>query len=214
MLSSRALTRSTDRPLPADFLQWQVRLRAWTMQARNGSPHAGVAPLLAVKQPGLGPGVSMHSIICGILPRTDHLDERTQAFRRLYEDNAAAGARAVYDHGIAYLKTYYHAVEDFDPSSITTLLPADAPVVQALKATPACALLFYVFDLDDRTEEGKFRCLQVNCRAELHDTGPLYDNVWWHNALFHGKVDNHVMVHFRHESSFDTRWGSLDRLDG
>ena len=204
---------AADRPLPAEFLEWQVKLRLWTMLDRHGSPHAGVAPLCCVQQPGLGPGVSMHSIICGLLPRADALPEKTRAFRALYEDNAEGGARAVYDAGIQYLKGYYHAAADFDPTTITSLLHRDAMVVRALRANPSCALVFYVFDLDDRSEEGRFRCLQLNCRAELHESGPLFDNVWWHNAVFHGKLDDQVMVRFVHQSTYDTRFGGLDAVD-
>lgn len=205
---------STDRPLPTEFLEWQVKLRHWTMLHRHGSPHAGVAPLCCVQQPGLGPGVSMHSIICGLLPRADALAAKTREFRALYEDHAEAGARAVYDAGIAYLKGYYHDAAAFDATSITSLLHRDAMVVRALRAMPSCALLFYVFDLDDRTEEGRFRCLQLNCRAELYEDGPLFDNVWWHNAVFHGKLDDQVMVRFVHQSTYDTRFGGLDAVEG
>jgi hypothetical protein len=207
------LRRFADRPLPPDLLEWQVRLRRWTMRTRNGTPHPGVAPLLCVAQPGLGPGVAMHGIICGLLPAAHRLSASTEAFRALYERHVAQGARAIYDAAIALLAGAYESVADYDPSSLTSLLPEASAAVRALRAERRCALLFYVFDLDDRTEEGRFRCLQVNCRAELHDAGPLYDNVWWHNALFHGKVDGHLMVHFRHESSFDTRFGALDRVD-
>jgi hypothetical protein len=212
MLST--LRRPTDRPLPPDLLEWQVRLRRWTMHTRNGAPHVGVAPVLCVGQPGLGPGVAMHNIICGLLPAADRLEQSTRTFRTLYERYAAHGARAVYDAGLAHLATAYDDVAAYDQSSITSLLPEKSPAVKALRAERRCALLFYVFDLDDKSEEGRFRCVQVNCRAELHDSGPLYENVWWHNALFHGKLDGHLMVHFRHDSSFDTRWGSLDRVDG
>ena len=66
----------------------------------------------------------------------------------------------------------------------------------------------------DRTEEGRFRCLQLNCRAELHEDGPLFDNVWWHNAVFHGKLDEQVMVRFVHQSTYDARFGGLDAVEG
>src|SRR4029453_11089254 len=141
------------------------------------SPHAGVAPLCCVQQPGVGPGVSMHSIICGLLPRPDALAAKTREFRALYQDNAEGGARGIYDAGIAYLTSYYRSAAGFDPKTITSLLHRGAMVVRALPATPSCALLFYVFDLDDRTEEGRFRCFQLNCRAELYEGGPLFDNV-------------------------------------
>jgi hypothetical protein len=203
---------ATDRPLPTEFLEWQVRLRAWTMEHRHGSPHVGVAPLVAVQQPGVGPGITMHSIICGLLPHPEQLAAKTREFRALYEDNVAQGAAAVYDRGIEYLKGYYRAAADFDPTSITTLLSRDALVVTALRVDPRCALLFYVFDLDDRSEEGRFRCLQVNCRAEVYEDGPLFDNVWWHNAVFHGKLDDQAMIRFRHQSTFDTRFGALEPL--
>lgn len=209
-----ALRRVPDRPLPPDLLEWQVRLRRWTMHARNGAPHPGVAPVLCVAQPGLGLGVALHNVICGLLPAAARLEESTRTFRALYEGHAAGGARAIYDAGVGYLAGAYEDAADYDPASITSLLPEKSAAVRALRAERRCALLFYVFDLDDRSEEGRFRCVQVNCRADLHASGPLYDNVWWHNALFHGKVDGHVMVHFRHESSFDTRFGALDRLDG
>lgn len=209
-----ALRRNTDRSLPREFLEWQVRLRAWTMVQRNGAPHPGVAPVLCVQQPGVGPGVTMHGIICGLLPAAAQLAERTKHFRDLYEQHAGSGARGIYDAGIQYLSGgYYTSPDDFDPTAITSLLPTDAPAVKALQASGRCGLLFYVFDLDDRTEEGRFRCWQVNCRAEVAERGPEFDNVWWHNALFHGKVDNHAVIVFRHESTYETRFGGLDRVD-
>jgi hypothetical protein len=206
--------RSGDKPLPPEFLEWQVKLRAWTMAERHGSPHAGVAPLLVVRQPGLGPGVTVHAIVCGLLPRADQLAEKTRDFRRLYEDHAEAGARAIYDAGIEYLKGYYQSATDFDPASITTLLHRDAEAIRALRADPECALLFYVFELDDASEERRFRCLQVNCRAELHERGALFENVWWHNAVFHGKLDEQVMVRFAHQSTYDTAFGALALVEG
>ncbi len=211
MLRSKALT--PDHPLPAEFMEWQVKLRAWTMVQRHGSPHAGVAPLVAVTQPGVGPGVSMHSIICGLLPHPSQLAEKTRQFRALYEDKAERGARGIYDAGIDYLKGYYTTAADFDATAITSLLHRDAIAVRALRADPVCALLFYVFDLDDRTEEGRFRCLQVDCRAELHESGPLFDNVWWHNAVFHGKLDDQVMIRFVHMRTWDTKFGGLEAME-
>jgi hypothetical protein len=210
----RSTVPTGHRSLPREFLEWQVRLRAWTARERNGSPHVGVAPLLAVHQPGVGPGVSMHAIICGLLPSPALLADKTAAFRALYEAAAADGARAIYDRGLDYLKEYYRAPEDFDATSISTLLPEDAAAVRALRADPTCALLFYVFELDDSAVERRFRCWQVNCRAELHSDGPIYDNVWWHNALFHGKLDGHVVVRFVHRDTYDTRFGTLERADG
>jgi hypothetical protein len=212
MLLGRTKLPFGDRPLPAEFLEWQVKLRAWTMVHRHGAPHAGVAPLCLVGRPGVGPGASAHSIICGLLPHPSALERTTAEFRAVYERNAAAGARAIYDAGIGYLRDYYRAAADFDPTTITTLLHQDAPLVRALRADPDCALVFYVFDLDDRTEEGRFRCLQVDCRADIHRDGPLFENVWWHNAVFHGKLDAQVMVRFVHRTTFDTRFGGLEEL--
>jgi len=200
------------RPLPADFLEWQVALRRWTMFQSNGAPHAGVAPLLLVRQPGLALGASAHSIICGLLPRRDQLDAKTREFRALYDEGIAEGARAVYDRGIAYLKGYYVDAADFDPASITTLLPGKLPVVEALRAESRCALVFYVFDLVDRSEEGRLRCLHVDASVEVLEGGPVYDNVWWHNTLFHGPADEHVVVHFTHRATWDTRFGAFDEV--
>jgi hypothetical protein len=198
--------------LPAGFLEWQVRLRAHTATERNGAPHAGVAPLLLVRRPGAAAGVSAHSIICGILPHPDQLAAKTKDFRRIYEEAASLGAREVYDRGLTYLKDYYRDPEDFDPWSLTTLISTDLPALKALKADGRCALLFYVFDLQDKTEIGRFRCLQVNCRAEVLETGPVFENVWWHNTLFHGKAEGCAVVHFRHESTWNTRFGQLELM--
>lgn len=205
-------TRARTRPLPRAFLDWQIALRLHTMRERNGEPHAGVAPLVAVKRPGTNAGVAVHSIICGLLPRPDLLEKRTREFRALYESGISDGARAVYDRGIAYLKDYYRSSEDFDPASITTLLRRDAPVVQALRAHPSAALVFYVFDLADQSEIGRFRCLQLDVEADVLERGPVFDNVWWHNTLFHGKTDGSAVVHFRHVGSFDTRFGAFQAL--
>ena len=41
---------------------------------------------------------------------------------------------------------------------------------------------------------------------------PVYDNVWWHNTLFHGPADEHVVVHFRHRATWDTRFGAFDEV--
>jgi hypothetical protein len=200
------------RPLPPDFLAWQVALRRRTMFEDNGAPHAGVAPLVLVRQPGLALGVSAHSVICGLLVRPELLEARTREFRELYEGGIAEGSRAVYDRGIAYLKDYYTDAGAFDRHSITTLLPKKLPLVDALRAESRCALVFYVFALADRSEEGRFRCLQLDCSAEVLEQGPVYDNVWWHNTLFHGPADEHVVVQFRHRASWDTRFGAFDAL--
>jgi hypothetical protein len=208
------LGAKTDRPaaLPEDFLAWQVELRHHTMEKRFGRPHAGVAPVLTVKAPGIGLGHSSHAIICGLLPAPAQLETKTREFRELYEAHADRGARAVYDIGIEYLKTYYREPGDFDASAITTLMSSDSSVVRALRAEPRCSLLFYVFDLEDRSRIGRFRCTQLCCRAEIFASGPVHDNVWWHNALFHGPVSDQVAVVFRHLASFDTGFGELRRL--
>jgi hypothetical protein len=204
--------RSDARPLPPEFLAWQVALRRRTMFEDNGAPHAGVAPLVVVRQPGLALGVSTHSVICGLLPRPDMLAAKTVEFRDLYEGGISEGSRTVYDRGIAYLKDYYTGPEAFDPVSVTTLLHKKLPLVDALRAESRCALVFYVFDLVDRTEEGRFRCLHLDCTAEVLEKGDVYDNVWWHNTIFHGPADEHVVVHFRHRASWDTRFGAFDSV--
>lgn len=199
-------------PLPADFLTWQVRVRAYTMEERNGAPHVGVAPLLTVRRAGFHLGVTSHSIICGLLPRPELLAAKTAEFRQLFESTIAQGARITYDQGIAYLKDYYQDPTDFDTHSITTLLRADSPIVQALRTEDRCQLVFYVFNLTDRTEVGRLRCLQLDCRAEVLSSGPVYDNVWWHNTLFHGEAEESVVIHFHHQQTYDTCFGKLEAV--
>lgn len=208
----RTAGRNGARPLPREFLEWQVALRRHTMNERRGAPHAGVAPLLSVRRPGGTLGVTTHSIICGILPAPERLEEKTAEFRRLYEGTIPDGAKATYDRGIDYLRSYYTCADDFDPSSLTTLLSEDSPAVLALRADSRCSLVFYVFALDDKTEIGRFRCLQLDCDAEVLTSGPVYDNVWWHNTLFHGKAEESAVVHFRHRRTWDTRFGGLEDL--
>lgn len=142
----------------------------------------------------------------------DRLAEKTEEFRRLYEETIPAGAKTTYDRGIEYLRRYYRSADDFDPASLSTLLPDDSPAVLALSAEPRCSLVFYVFALDDRTEIGRFRCLQLDCAAEVLTAGPVYDNVWWHNTLFHGKAEHHAIVHFRHRRTLDTRFGGMEEV--
>lgn len=198
---------TTAPEMPREILEWQVRLRRWTMERRDGAPHVGVAPLLVVRHPGVGPGMSAHGIICGLLPRADALAAKTRELRAIYEEERTKGVRAIHERGIAYLKDYYRHADDFDRTSITTLVPTDAPAVAALRLEQRCALVFYVFELEATAEESRHRCVQMSCRAELHASGPVYENVWWHNALFHGMVDDHVVVRFVHERSDDTAWG-------
>lgn len=200
------------KPLPDEFLAWQVELRASTMAERRGAPRAGVAPLLTVARPASPLGVSTHSIICGILPRREDLERKTAEFRRIYEDNAPSGARAVYDRGIDYLRDYYASPADFDAASVTTLLAGDSDLLRALAAEASCQLVFYVFDLQDRSNVGRFRCITVEALAETHRSGAVYENVWWHNTLFHGKMDGAAVVQFHHQASYDTGWGQHDRL--
>lgn len=201
-----------DRPLPPEFLRWQVRLRRHSMEERHGSPHVGVAPLLSVRRTGRVPAVTTHSIICGLLPAADRLEARTLEFRGLYEESIPEGARHAYDRGVAYLHDYYEDPATFDPCSVTTLLPETSEAILGLRAEPRCSLIFYVFDLQDRSEIGRFRCLQLDCRAELHTSGPVYDNVWWHNTMFHGKASDSVVVRFGHRRTFDTRFGGLEAV--
>jgi hypothetical protein len=198
--------------MPAEFLEWQVKLRAWTVQERKGVPHVGVAPLVLARQPGVDPGVSAHSVVCGLLPRPDLLDTKTKEFRSLYESASPEGSQILYDRGIAYLRRYYAAVEDFDPASITTLVQKDTALVKALRASPECALVFHVFEIGGKAPGAAMRTQQLACRAEVLSEGPVYDNVFWHNALFHGLADDGVVVHFHHERSLDTRFGRLEPL--
>ena len=208
-----AATAIESKPLPEEFLAWQVELRADTMAADGGRPRAGVAPLLTVARPASVLGVTTHSIICGILPRRADLARKTAEFRALYESHAPDGARAVYDRGIEYLRGYYVAPGDFDPASITTLLPGDSDLLRALAAEPRCQLVFYVFDLQERSTVGRFRCLTIEAIAEAHRAGDVYENVWWHNTLFHGKMEGAVVVQFHHQATYDTSWGQHQRLD-
>ena len=200
------------KPLPAEFLEWQVKLRAWTVQERKGAPHVGVAPLVLVKQPGVEPGATAHSIVCGLLPREDQLETKTKEFRALYESASGEGSQVLYDRGLAYLRRYYASTDDFDPVSVTTLTGEDSPLVKSLRANPDCALVFHVFEIGTEAPGGAMRTQQLCCRAEVLSSGPVYDNVWWHNALFHGFADGSVVIHFRHQRSFDTRFGQLEPL--
>ena len=36
--------------------------------------------------------------------------------------------------------------------------------------------------------------------------------LWAYQRVFHGKAEEHVVVHFRHESTFDTRFGAFESL--
>lgn len=193
--------------MPREILDWQVRLRRWTMERRDGAPHVGVAPLLVVRHPTVGAGMAAHGIICGLLPQASVLAAKTRDFRAIYEDERANGLRAMHDRGIAYLADYYRRPDDFDRTSLTTLLPKDAPALAALRIDARCVLVFYVFELEATAEETRHRCVQLTCRAELHTAGPVYENVWWHNTLFHGMVEDHVVVRFVHERTDDTAWG-------
>ena len=203
-------TNASHTSLPPEFLEWQVALRHETAMHHGGAPHVGVAPLVLVPRSGLATGVAAHSIICGLLPHERLLESKTEEFRGLYEGHVADGARAVYDAGLEYLKAYYEKTEDFDPVSITTLLHEDLPLVDALRHAKACALVFYVFNLTSREPTARLRCLHVDCSVSILDEGPVFDNVWYHNTLFHGPADDHVVVHFRHRASWDTRFGGFE----
>lgn len=198
--------------MPRELLAWQVDLRRHTMEERGGAPHAGVCPLVTVRQGRGAHDFVSYSIVCGLLPSRDRLEEKTKEFRQVYEQHHGLGARTLYDAGLDYLKPYYEAVDAFDGASITTLLPQDLPLVDALRASPDCALVFYVPDLTERREVLKFRCLHMETRAYVLSEGAVYDNVWWHNTLFHGMAEEHVVVHFRHRATWDTRFGRLEQM--
>ncbi len=204
---------SDSTPLPAEFLDWQIELRHHTMVERKGSPHVGVAPLLTVSRPGRTPAATTHSIICGLLPAPEQLEVKTADFRKLYEETVSEGERVTYSRGIDYLQQYYADTEGFDTHSITTILAEDSPAVTALEAEPRCSLVFYVFDLMNQSAIGKYRCLQLDCRASIHASGPVFENVWWHNRLFHGSADDSVVVQFHHLRTFNTRFGELTEVD-
>lgn len=201
-------------PLPKEFLNWQVALRLHTMTDRNGAPHIGVVPTATVHRPGAHLGVMSHSIVCGLLPHPRLLQAKTHEFRDLYESHIENGARAVYDVGIKYLLNYYVSSDDFDPGSITSLVPEDCALVDALKAESKCSLVFNVFNTEDPDTIGNPRCQQIDCVVDVLSEGGVYDNVWWHNTLFHGMADEHVVLHFKHQRSWDTRFGGIQALRG
>lgn len=206
------MPRAVPRDLPKEFLDWQVQLRLHTMVERAGAPHIGVVPLVNVARPGTATGVMSHSIVCGLLPRRDLLESKTREFRALYEAHVDAGAKQLYDAGIRYLLDYYTSSDGFDGQSITTLAPSDSPLVDALRARGDCSLVFNVFDPKGDRRLDAPRCSQFDCTAELLRTGPVFENVWWHNTLFHGKADDVVVVHFRHVRGWDTRFGGVRSL--
>lgn len=199
-------------PLPEEFLEWQVRLRRHTMTDRNGAPHIGVIPLVFVKRPGVAVGGTAHSVVCGLLPEESTLEERTAKFRALYEEGIEKGARHVYDVGIEYFTGYYESREAFQADTLTTLLPKESDLVTALRAEPQCALVFNVFEAATTEKIFNPRCQQIDAVVDVHEDGPVYDNVWWHNTLFHGMADDHVVLQFRHQKSWDTRFGTLQAL--
>jgi hypothetical protein len=201
-------------PLPKEFLNWQVALRLFTMTDRNGSPHIGVVPTVTVKRPGAHLGVIQHSIVCGLLPSQRLLAGKTAEFRDIYENHIEGGARAVYDIGVQYLLGYYVSSDDFDPGSVTSLVPEDCALVDALKAEPKCTLSFNVFAPEDPKTIGAPRCQQLDCTVDILSDGPVYENVWWHNTIFHGMSDEHVVLHFKHQRSWDTRFGGIQALRG
>ena len=172
----------------------------------------GVVPTVIAQHPGLSLGVVSHSIVCGLLPNQRILDSKTAEFRSLYEQHSGNGAKKLYDAGIEYLLDYYDSSSAFDPSSMTSLLPSDSDLVKALRAEPSCSLVFNVFDPNEPPEIGAPRCTQLEAVADVLSDGPVYDNVWWHNTLFHGPADEHVVLHFRHQRSWDTRFGGLQAL--
>ncbi len=114
--------------------------------------------------------------------------------------------------GIQYLLDYYVSTDAFDAGSITSMIPAEGPLVDALRAEPRCSLVFNVFDGSAPDRLGNPRCNQIDCFVDVLESGPIYDNVWWHNTLFHGNADGHVVLHFKHERSFDTRFGQFSAL--
>jgi len=195
-------------PLPKEFLSWQVALRHHTMVARNGAPHVGVVPVVAVRRPGGQLGVSHHSIVCGLLPHERVLEAKTREFRNLYEGSIEAGARKVYDVGVEYLiDDYYASTDAFDPTSLTSLVPRECSLVEALRSDPTCSLIFNVFEISDPDALGNPRCTQVDCIVEILSEGEIFENVWWHNTLFHGKADEQVVLRFVHRRSWDNRFG-------
>lgn len=204
--------KSNAKPMPKEFLSWQVALRHHTMHERNGAPHVGVVPVVCVKRPGAHLGVVMHNVVCGLLPAERLLEARTREFREIYERHIREGARAVYDAGIQYLLDYYASNDAFDAGSITSMVPAEGPLVDALRADPRCSLVFNVFDTDAENRLGNPRCQQLDCFVDVLESGAVFENVWWHNTLFHGKADGHVVLHFKHDRSFDTRFGGFSAL--
>ena len=193
-----------------------MTLRRWTMEraARRAARRRRAAGDGAPRRAS-ALGVSAHSIICGLLPRPDLLAEKTREFRELYEDGIAEGARAVYDRGIEYLKDYYADASGLRPErSITTLLAKKLPlVVDALRAESALrAGLLRVRPARTAARSAASAACTSTAAPRCSSTGAVYDNVWWHNTLFHGPADDHVVVHFRHRATWDTRFGRFDRV--
>ena len=181
------------------------------MEARHGAPHVGVAPLVLARRPGTTLEVAATRSSAGCCRAPSGSPRKTEEFRKLYEGGIGDGARAVYDRGIEYLRAATtRAPRTSTRRASRRCCRRSCPLVDALRGEPRCALVFYVFDLVDRSEIGRLRCLHLDATAEVLDGGPVFDNVWWHNALFHGPVDDHVVVHFRHLATWDTRFGALE----
>ena len=194
------------------FLEWQVGLLRWSMVEHHGAPHIGAVPLLLVNRLGMGLAVSGHSIAIGLVPRAPRLIASTDRLRELYRARRDGDSSDARRNEILYLREYYQDTADFQPRLITTLLAADVAAVELLAESPPCSLVFRVFELKDRIEDGQMRCMQIECEAQIVRSGPLFEHVYWHHALFHGTADDHVAIAFRHVASYQTALGAFEAM--
>ena len=192
-------------------------LRAWTMDARNGSPHVGVAPLLTVAQPGRRPGrrdaQRSSAACCRAADRLDAIPPSSAA-------STSAAPRAARARSTTAASSTCSAttsdVDAFDPTS--DHLAAAERCRRACEALRAdAALRARLLRLRPRRQV-RGAAASAACRSTAAPScttqGPSTTTSGGTTRSSTGSSTDHVMVRFRHESSYDTRFGALDRLDG
>ena len=172
------MAKPKHKVLKQSFLIWQCQIRQVAMREHGGRPSPGMCPRVVDTA-----GVKLASALTVLLvPKAP--EESTAFFR--FQVMKSADPRETYEKALRYLQAdYFQAPRSFS-DRLLAIMPADAPLADALLAAKRCVLDF---------AQGRY-AFQVPCKIkELEDGDAKRDAAMWHNRIFNpGLSDDGVRV--------------------
>ena len=183
-------------PLPKEFLDWQVApasLHTMTRAQRRAAHRGGADRRDRAASVAWASVWSSHSVVCGLLPHPRLLDGKTHEFERALRGRTSTTVpegRLRRRHRVP-ARLLRLGTDDFDPGHHHHACSPKNCAIWSTRCAPtrSCSARLQRIQRGLDPDSTLAACAARRSTATVRRstrTAPVYDNVWWHNTLFHG----------------------------